>query len=107
MSRGPALVECAGPPGQSLRGIEAVNVLTLTIARDEEPLIPYFVRHYRRFGDVMVFDDASVDGTARAAEAAGAAVFPVQDGGGDEVEFRIIEIKNNAWIRHRDRYVTG
>ena len=48
-----------------------VNILTITIARDEEQLIPYFVRHYRQFGDVKVFDDASEDGTVDAARAAG------------------------------------
>jgi Glycosyl transferase family 2 len=81
-----------------------VNVLTITIARDEEQLIPYFVRHYRQYGDVKVYDDSSEDGTADAARAAGAEVLPVEGPAWDHVEWQIIGVKNHNWKPFRDQY---
>ena len=81
-----------------------MNVLTITIARDEEQLIPYFVRHYRQFGDVIVFDDHSEDNTVDVALAAGAQVMPVEGPVWDHVEWQIIGVKNHNWKPFRDQY---
>lgn len=81
-----------------------MRVLTFTVARNEADLIPYFVRHYRRFSDVTVFDDASDDDTARVARAEGATVLPVHGAGGPDIEHRIIGVKNYAWKPVRRRY---
>jgi Glycosyl transferase family 2 len=82
----------------------AVNVLTVAIAFDEAPLIPYFIRHYRQLGDVMIFDDQSTDGTADVARAEGATVLPVEHHDNEEVEYRLLRIKNHAWKPYREQY---
>jgi hypothetical protein len=81
-----------------------VRVLTITLARDEATLIPYFVRHYIRYGDVTVFDDLSEDDTAALARAAGARVAPTPGQGGDDNEWRIMGVKNHNWKDVRDAY---
>jgi hypothetical protein len=79
-----------------------MRVLTIAMARDEEILVPYFVRHYLQVGDVTIFDDNSVDDTASAARAEGAIVLPVVGQEGDHPEDRLLRAKNHAWkpVRH-------
>lgn len=81
-----------------------MNVLTVAMARDEEALIPYFVRYYMELGDVTLFDDNSTDDTASAARAEGATVLPVEGQQEEHMEHRIVRAKDHAWKPVRNNY---
>jgi glycosyltransferase involved in cell wall biosynthesis len=81
-----------------------MNVLTMAIAFEEALLLPYFIRHYRQLGDVMIVDDHSTDGTADVAQVEGARVLPIEHHDGEEVEHRLLRTKNHAWKQFREQY---
>jgi glycosyltransferase involved in cell wall biosynthesis len=52
-----------------------MNIHVYTVAYNEELLMPFFLRHYKRFANhITVFDNESTDKTAELAKAAGANV---------------------------------
>jgi glycosyltransferase involved in cell wall biosynthesis len=56
-----------------------------TYVHNEERMMPYFIRHYGKYGKITVFDNESSDRTATIAKDAGARVIPVDTGGKHEV----------------------
>jgi hypothetical protein len=81
-----------------------MRVLTVALVQNESKLVRHFVRHYRRLGDVRIYDDHSADGTASAAAAEGAAVIPIADVEPYELEARLLWVKNHSWKQVRDDY---
>lgn len=62
---------------------------------NEAPLIPYFMRHYGEFADVIFYGRDSTDGSTELAESLGATVLDFPTNGVDDVRF--LEMKNNCW----------
>ena len=81
-----------------------MRILTIAMARNEEAMVPYFVRHYAPLGDVTIFDDHSEDDTASVARAEGAKVMPVEGQEQDLLEYRLLRAKNHAWWPVRNDY---
>jgi glycosyltransferase involved in cell wall biosynthesis len=75
-----------------------MKVLTIAMMRDDAPIVPYFVRHYRQFSDVLIFDDHSTDNSAAIAATEGASVRPVDDEDDSlGLQERLLRAKNHAW----------
>lgn len=72
----------------------------------EELMIPYFIRHYRKnFPDcrIIVYDNHSTDATVKIAEAAGCEVIPY-DTGNKLDDMKYLEIKNHCWQGQKERW---
>lgn len=66
------------------------------LCNNEEQLMPYFMRHYSRFGKVILLESCSTDRTIEIASALGAVIwkYDVPDEINDEW---ITKLKNNCW----------
>src|SRR5574343_401098 len=59
-------------------------------------LIPYFIRHYQQFADIIFYESDSTDGSPDIAKRLGAKVLPLPTG--NEVnELVFLQMKNNCW----------
>jgi hypothetical protein len=81
-----------------------MKILSYAMVRNEEALLPYFIRHYHALGDVTIFDDHSEDDTVSVARAEGATVLPVEGQEQDLLEHRLLRCKNHAWWPVRNDY---
>ena len=66
------------------------------ICYNEEKMLPYFIRHYSKLGDIILYDNYSTDKTDEIAKAAGIKVikFDTGDKFRDDIH---MYIKNNCW----------
>jgi glycosyltransferase involved in cell wall biosynthesis len=72
---------------------------------NEEELLPFFVKHYRRFVDtITVFDNYSTDGTAEVAKNLGCDVVPFGEPGVLD-ERHLLDVKTHGWKRSPADYV--
>jgi len=66
------------------------------VTYNDERILPYTLRHYKQFADIIIVDNNSSDRTIDIATESGVIVrsgdMP------DELnEFKLVEIKNNCW----------
>jgi hypothetical protein len=80
-----------------------MKVLTVAMARNEQDMVFHFVRYYRQFSDVTLYDDRSDDDTAAVALAEGATVISMSQDD-PELEFRLLWVKNESWKAFREQY---
>lgn len=67
-----------------------------TLCHQEEPMIPYFMRHYNQYGQVFIFEGHSTDGSVELAKSLGAIVISIDTN--NEVRDDVFtDIKNNCW----------
>lgn len=73
-----------------------MKIDTYILAHQEERLIPYTLRHYTKFSDVIVMEGHSTDKTVEIAESFGARIMKTDTK--NEVNDQIyLDIKNNCW----------
>jgi hypothetical protein len=80
-----------------------MKILTVAMARNEQDMVLHFVRYYRQFSDVTIWDDQSDDDTAAVARAEGATVLSLSQHE-PELEYRLLWVKNDGWKKWRDQY---
>ena len=73
-----------------------MKIEVYAICYNEEKLLPYFLRHYQRFADVIIYDNYSTDHSVEIAQKAGAKIIPY-DSGNTLNDLIYIQIKNNCW----------
>ncbi len=82
-----------------------IKIWTFTIARDEEIILPYFLRHYSLFSDkIVIYDDGSTDTTRKIANShqlVSLRDFP--DCGEFDDEDRVI-FADDEWIKDKDKF---
>jgi len=73
-----------------------MNIEIYALCHQEADIIPYFMRHYKQYGQVFLMEGHSTDGSAELARLRGAIIVPVDTN--DEVRDDIFtDIKNNCW----------
>jgi hypothetical protein len=81
-----------------------MNIEIYALCHQEAPMIPYFMRHYKQYGQVFLFEGHSTDGSAALARSLGAIVIPIDTG--NEIRDDIFtDIKNNCWKDSRADWV--
>lgn len=79
-----------------------MKVHLYAICWNEQDLLPYFLRHYEQFCDVMfIYDNMSNDGSRSMLAAHPKVVLRDYDSGGEIRDDLYLEIKNNAWKQSR------
>lgn len=73
-----------------------MRIDTYAICYNEEKILPYFLRHYQRYGNVMIYDNYSTDNSVEICLQAGVRVSQY-DSGGELRDDLYIQIKNNCW----------
>jgi glycosyltransferase involved in cell wall biosynthesis len=77
-------------------------VHVFTVCWNEERMLPFFLDHYGAFADrIVVYDNQSTDRTAAIVDAWPGATRMVFDTGGEYVERRLMDIRNQAWKASR------
>lgn len=73
-----------------------MNIEVYCLAHQEERIMPYFMRHYSRFAQVILMEGHSTDRTVMIAESYGAKIMKVDTSNqvNDEI---YLELKNNVW----------
>jgi glycosyltransferase involved in cell wall biosynthesis len=80
-----------------------MKIQVLTVAYNEEDLLPYFLRHYGMFCDsILVYDNCSTDRTAAIAAADPKCKVFRFDTGDRFIEEVQVGIRNNGWKIDRD-----
>jgi glycosyltransferase involved in cell wall biosynthesis len=73
-----------------------MKIETFTVCYNEAKMLPYFLRHYSRYGHVTVFDNHSTDGSAAIAKDFNATVIPFNSD--DRYREDILtHLRNNCW----------
>jgi len=73
-----------------------MTIETYCLARNEEKMIPYLMRHYGQFSKVILLESNSTDRTVEIAKSMGADVWSFQSK--DEInDLWFLELKNNCW----------
>lgn len=73
-----------------------MKIETYAISYNEELMLPYFIRHYSKLGDIILYDNYSTDKTVQIANAAGIKVINYDSN--NEIRDDIyLDIKNNCW----------
>ena len=73
-----------------------MKIETFTVCYNEEKMLPYFLRHYSRYGHVTVFDNHSTDNSAAIAKDFNATVIPFNSD--DRYREDILtHLRNTAW----------
>ena len=73
-----------------------MRIQTFVLAHQEEKMLPYTMRHYTPFSEVILLEGHSTDRTVEIAESWGAKVWNYDTN--DQVDDRtFLEIKNNCW----------
>jgi len=73
-----------------------MKIETFTVCYNEEKMLPYFLRHYSRYGHVTVFDNNSTDSSAAIAKDFNATVIPFNSD--DRYREDILtHLRNNCW----------
>jgi glycosyltransferase involved in cell wall biosynthesis len=81
-----------------------MKIETYILAHQEEKLLPYTMRHYTQFSDVILMEGHSTDRTVEIAESYGARIMKVNTG--NQVNDQIyLEIKNNCWKESKADWV--
>jgi len=81
-----------------------VKIETYVLARNEELLMPYILRHYKQYGDVIILESNSTDRTVEIAIAGGATVYQYDTK--DEVNDSVfIQIKESCWKNSKADWV--
>ena len=73
-----------------------MTIEVFAVCFNEVRMIPYFMRHYSKYGAVTIFDNESTDGSAELARSLGATVFSFSTNG----EFRediLTHLRNDCW----------
>jgi len=80
---------------------QETSILVLTVCRDEEKMIPFFLRHYERFADkILVFDGGSTDKSLELLKASTKVeIISVPAEKMDETQ--LIHFRNEGWKPHR------
>lgn len=73
-----------------------MNIEIYALCHQEAPMIPYFMRHYKQYGQVFLFEGHSTDGSATLARSLGAIVISI-DTGNEIRDDLFTDIKNNCW----------
>jgi glycosyltransferase involved in cell wall biosynthesis len=81
-----------------------MNIEVFAIARNEEKMIPYFIRHYSQFARVVILENNSTDNTVTIARSLGAFVWRcnVPD---ERRNLWFLDVKNNLWKASRADWV--
>ena len=68
-----------------------------SLLHNEILMLPYFVKHYSQFGNIIFYESNSTDGSPEFAEALGCKVIKIAENN-NEVDERIFtDLKNNCW----------
>jgi glycosyltransferase involved in cell wall biosynthesis len=73
-----------------------VKIEVYTICHNEEKILPYFLRHYTRFADVIIYDNFSTDRSREIAASFGARIIDFDSNNQLRDDLQI-EIKDNCW----------
>lgn len=75
-----------------------------SLLHNEADILPYFMRHYSQFADVIFYESDSTDGSAELARKLGAKVVPLKtDNELNEIIF--LQMKNNCWKNSKADWV--
>jgi glycosyltransferase involved in cell wall biosynthesis len=75
---------------------QTIKIEVHSLLHQEAQLIPYFIRHYQQFADIIFYESDSTDGSPDIAKRLGAKVLPLNTG--NEVnELSFLQMKNNCW----------
>lgn len=81
-----------------------MNVEIYTLCHQEAKIIPYYMRHYRQYGQPFLFEGHSTDGSAELAKSLGAIIVPLETN--NEVRDDIfVGVKNNCWKQSKADWV--
>lgn len=81
-----------------------MKIEVFAICYNEEKILPYFLRHYQQFADVIIYDNHSTDKSVEIIQKAGAKTVSY-DSGNTLNDLRYIEIKNNCWKESKADWV--
>jgi len=68
-----------------------------SLLHNEILMLPYFVRHYSQFADIIFYESNSTDGSPEFAELLGCKVVKIQDNDNLVDERIFTDLKNNCW----------
>lgn len=81
-----------------------MKIETYILAHNEEFMLPYAIRHYKQFSDIIVLENNSTDKTVEIALKAGAKVIQLDIP--DEKDNEVLsKIKDNAWRKSKADWV--
>jgi len=73
-----------------------MKIEVYALAHQEEMIMPYFMRHYTQFADVILMEGHSTDKTVEIAESWGAKIMKIDTG--NQINDKIFtDLKNNCW----------
>jgi glycosyltransferase involved in cell wall biosynthesis len=73
-----------------------MKVEVYAIARNEEKMMPYFIRHYSQFAKIVIIENNSTDNTVAIAQSMGARVWKC-DIPDERSNMWFLSVKNNFW----------
>lgn len=81
-----------------------MKIEVYTLANNEERMMPYFMRHYRQFADVIIYNNNSTDRTVEIAQSMGATVINCMVT--DEYDEQwMTNTRNNCWKESKADWV--
>lgn len=81
-----------------------MKIETYVIAHNEEFMIPYLMRHYSRFSEVIILENNSTDKTVQVAKNLGAKVIKLKIPDNKDNQ-TLVDIKNECWKKSKADWV--
>lgn len=73
-----------------------MKIEVYALAHQEEKIMPYFMRHYTQFADVILLEGHSTDNTVNIAKSQGAKIIKIDTD--NQIDDRVFtRLKNNCW----------
>lgn len=81
-----------------------MNIEIYSLCHQEAKIIPYYMRHYKQYGKVFLYEGHSTDDSAELAESLGATIIPL-DTGNQVRDDIFVDMKNNCWKQSKADWV--